>query len=158
MSANKTLVLLGVYVEDAVATARDYEERLSMRRIAEHFIRTESATSECIIMAGSDEPPWVVIFSGQGKESIAARIVAERGVGLHRLVYLTAEYDRDLAWLRGRNLGRDGLVTLADQSSLRRVSAPLSELGVIVDLVEKPGTEHWLMPLLRSLGCDAHYG
>ena len=152
---SKELVLLGVYVHDALATAKHYATKLSMRELALHRVETERGVSDCVVMAGSDKPPWVAVFSGRGSESVAARLLGERPPGLHQLVYLTDEYDADLAWLRRRGLGFERLIPLDGTRFLRRASATLQELGMIVDLIETPPAEldetQWLRPIVDSL-------
>lgn len=154
MIALKELVLLGVYVDDAAAVARDYVDRLSMREIASFASSNERGRTTCIVMAGSDKPPWLALFSGSG-DSIAKQMRADKPPGLHQLVYLTDTYAGDLAWLRRRWLGYERLIPLDGTRTLRRLSATIAELGVVVELIERPPIEldesEWLPAIVESL-------
>ncbi|MDX2086535.1 MAG: circularly permuted type 2 ATP-grasp protein [Kofleriaceae bacterium] len=151
----KELILLGVYVHDAVATAKDYSANLSMRELVHSSIVTERGASQSVVLAGSDKPPWLALFSGHGAESIAGAVLKERPHGLHQLVYITDDYAKDLAWLRKRGLGFERLIPLGGLQFLRRVSATIAELGMIIDLVERPPVEldetQWLRPIVDAL-------
>ena len=151
--SRKELVLTGVYVADAIEAEERYRA-VGLRRIAIHRTETERGFAQCVVLASGTRRPWVGVFSGEGRESVAAQMLSERPPGLHHLVYFTDTYDDDLAWLRRRGLGFEGVVVLDGRRVLRRVSSTIAELGMVVDLVERPPPEleeDWLRPLIDAL-------
>ena len=131
----KRLLLLAVYVEAADALAGEYVAKLGMHRVLTHRHEVPGGTTEAVALAGAELAPYLAVFSGKGPASTATQVLSMYPFGLNRMVYVTDDYERDVAWLAARGQVGESHITLGERT-IRHVTAAVPELGVILDVID----------------------
>src|SRR5262245_15642191 len=94
----KRLLLVGLFVADARATVQEYVRRLGLREVGSRSAN-EGGTTECVLLAGAQDPPWVAVFSHRGLPREIKGHDSDVSDGLQWLVYLTDRYAEEAGQL-----------------------------------------------------------